>query len=162
MSASFDIRAYRDALARFATGVTIVTTRAADGRPLGLTVNSFTSVSLNPPLILWCLDRITPEYFDYRDCGHFAIGVMAAGQDALAWHFASLEADKFVDRPWQPGIGGVPLLDGMLATFQCANRRQMDAGDHLILLGEVLAFERRGGAPLLFVDGALTRLPTDS
>lgn len=153
-----DSREFRSALACFATGVTIVSTLAADGGPIGLTVNSFSSVSLRPPLILWCLGRDTPRFDDYLSCSHYAINVLTAEQTRLAELFASREIDKFAGMDYLPGLGGAPLLAGCHAWFQCANRRRYEGGDHLIFVGEVLACERREATPLLFAGGRFRSL----
>lgn len=153
MSEPVDQRAYRDALGRFATGVTIVTTLAADGSPIGLTVNSFSSVSLEPPLVLWCLDQRTLGFEHYRDCRYYAISVLAADQIGLSQRFATPRLDKFDGLRWRPGVGGVPLLENIHATFQCASRHRYEGGDHLILVGEVLRFRQRAAEPLLYVGG---------
>lgn len=148
-----DNRQLRNALGRFATGVTIVTTRAADGRPLGMTVNSFASVSLEPPLVSWCLDEITPGFEVYLDSPGFAVQVLSTEQVALAVRFADDGADKFADIAWTSGLYDLPLLADTLVCFQCLTRHRISAGDHRILIGEVLTFEHRPGTPLIFVDG---------
>ena len=117
MSECFDQREFRDALGRFATGVTVVTTLARDGRPIGLTVNSFSSLSLSPPLILWSLDRSTPWFDDYRRCGHYAVSVLAADQVELSRHFASPAEDKFSGLDWTPGVGGGTAVGGYARGF---------------------------------------------
>lgn len=153
MTECFDQREFRDALGRFATGVTVVTALAADGRPIGLTVNSFSSLSLQPPLILWSLGRSTPWFDDYRRCSHYAISILAADQVDLSRHFASPAADKFSNLDWTPGVGGVPLLANMHAVFQCVNSTRHAGGDHMIFVGQVVAFEQHSAEPLLFVGG---------
>lgn len=150
---ALDQRAFRDALGCFATGVTVVCARAADGEPLGLTVNSFTSVSLEPPLVLWCLAESTQRFNDYRRCGHYAISVLSADQRNLSDRFASPLTDKFAGVDWRPGVGGAPLLAGALATFECVNAQRYPGGDHLIFVGEVRRFTSRAAQPLLYVGG---------
>lgn len=148
-----DQRAFRDALGRFATGVTVVTALAADGRPIGLTANSFASVSLTPPLVLWSLDKRTPRFDDYRRCSHYAISVLAADQIDISQRFASPVEDKFAGLSWTRGLHGTPILANMHTIFQCANKLQYEGGDHLIFVGEVLEYEQRYAEPLLFVGG---------
>ncbi|MEM9383752.1 MAG: flavin reductase family protein [Pseudomonadota bacterium] len=150
-------RRLRDVLGTFATGVTVVTTRDEAGDPIGITVNSFTSVSLSPPLILWCLGRESAALQAYRNASHFAVNVLSEKQQALATHFASKRTDKFTDLGGViDGIAGVPLLANCIGQLQCATRQAHDGGDHVILLGEVLAMKESAGKPLLFHRGRFT------
>jgi flavin reductase (DIM6/NTAB) family NADH-FMN oxidoreductase RutF len=147
-------RALRDALGQYATGVTVVTARAGGGRPpVGLTVNSFTSVSLNPPLVLWCVRRDSPSLLVLRDATHVAVHVLAARQRPLADRFARGGDDKFAGLPTAPGLGGAPLLPGTLARFECRLVDLRDAGDHVIATAEVERYAVTAGAPLVFHDG---------
>jgi flavin reductase (DIM6/NTAB) family NADH-FMN oxidoreductase RutF len=145
---------YRNALAQFATGVTIVTTRTADGAPTGLTVNSFNSVSLQPPLILWSLSLKAGSLAAFRDCARYAINVLAADQLEVAKRFASRGVDRFIGTDWDAGPHELPIISGSVATLIALNRSQHIEGDHLILVGEVSLFEAPGGAPLIFHDGS--------
>src|SRR5450432_2982307 len=113
---------FRAALAMFATGVTIVTARGVDGEPIGLTANSFNSVSIAPPLVLWSLSRQAGSMPAFARGSHYAINILAAGQHALAERFASHGVDRFEGVPFHPGAGGVPILDGAAAVFECFNR----------------------------------------
>jgi flavin reductase (DIM6/NTAB) family NADH-FMN oxidoreductase RutF len=144
----------RRALGQYATGVTVVTTRAADGTPAGLTVNSFTSVSLDPPLVLWCLGL---------DSASFLINVLAADQLDIAKRFASRSPDKFTGLSWAPTESGLPRLDGCVAWLECGIRSRYEEGDHLILVGRIEAFETVRRVPLIFHDGRyiseLTEVP---
>lgn len=149
----FDGPELRRALGQYATGVTVVTARAPDGRNVGMTANSFTSVSLEPPLILWCPGKNAPSLPDFTDASHFAVHVLAAGQHHLSRRFATPADDKFRSTPTTPGIAGTPLLDGAVARFQCRTVQRLDAGDHVIFLGEVEQYEAEGGAPLVFHSG---------
>jgi flavin reductase (DIM6/NTAB) family NADH-FMN oxidoreductase RutF len=144
---------YRRALAQFATGVTIVTTRAADGTPAGLTVNSFNSVSLEPPLVLWSLGLKATSLEAFRNCRHYAVNVLAAGQLDAARTFADPDADPFAEVAWHAGPFDVPVIDGSVAALIVANRSQYLEGDHVILVGEVVTYDAPGGAPLVFHDG---------
>jgi flavin reductase (DIM6/NTAB) family NADH-FMN oxidoreductase RutF/2-polyprenyl-6-methoxyphenol hydroxylase-like FAD-dependent oxidoreductase len=158
----FDARELRRALGQFATGVTVVTTRAEDGRRVGVTANSFTSLSLDPPLILWCLDRTAPSRVAFETAGRFAINVLSASQHYLSRQFATPADDKFAGLTCEDGPGGVPLLAGVLARFVCRNVRQVEAGDHVIVIGEVETFEMFEGEPLIFHSGSyrvVTRHP---
>ncbi|WP_030803027.1 styrene monooxygenase/indole monooxygenase family protein [Streptomyces sp. NRRL F-2799] len=149
----FDGRELRRALGQYATGVTVVTARAPDGRNVGMTANSFTSVSLDPPLVLWCPGKNSPSLPDFTDASHFAVHVLAADQHHLSRQFATPADDKFRGTPTTPGIAGTPLLDGAVARFQCRTVQRVDAGDHIIFLGEVEEYEADGGAPLVFHSG---------
>ncbi|SDG78616.1 flavin reductase family protein [Roseospirillum parvum] len=152
-----DSRAFRSALGLFATGVTVVTTGDGGGRTAGMTVNSFSSVSLDPPLILWCLGKGSPSQPVFEAAGHFAVNVLAAGQEALSTQFAR-PGDKFAGVDWRPGRFGDPLIEGAIATFECRTTARHDAGDHLILVGQVAHFDHRDGEPLLFFGGRYGRL----
>jgi len=151
--APFDARAYRNALGCFATGVTIITTRRPNGEYVGLTANSFTSVSLDPPLILWSLDRRANSLPAFEESLHFAVNVLAKGQADLSTRFAKAGENKFDGLKLQQGIGGVPLLDGCAARFQCKSEFRYWGGDHIIFIGRVEAFDSCGHPPLLFVRG---------
>lgn len=147
-------RALRDALGMFATGVTIVTTLAPDGTPVGLTVNSFNSVSLAPPLVLWSLAHKALSLEVFTQATHYAIHVLTAAQHELAVRFATRNADRWIGTTWHPGKTGVPVLAGAAAVFECASRHQYPGGDHTILVGEVLhSTHHMGGAPLLYHSG---------
>lgn len=144
-------RALRDALGMFATGVTIVTTLAPDGSPVGLTVNSFNSVSLAPPLVLWSLARRAASFDLFMQAGHYAINVLTVRQHALALRFAQRDADRWAGVDWHPGKSGMPVLAGAAAVFECASRSQYSEGDHTILVGEVLHSEHHAhSSPLLY------------
>ena len=144
-------RAYRDCLGRFATGVTVVTAATADG-PVGITANSFASVSLDPALVLWSPAKGSARFDVFTGASHYAIHVLAAEQTGLARHFARTGA--FGDVPALPGPQGVPLLEGALARFVCRREAVHDAGDHAIVVGRVLEAGQRAGDPLVFLGGA--------
>jgi flavin reductase (DIM6/NTAB) family NADH-FMN oxidoreductase RutF len=152
---------FRTALAMFATGVTIVTALDAVGGPVGLTANSFNSVSIAPPLVLWSLSRLAGSMPAFERGSHYAINILAAGQHALAERFASKEIDRFEGVAFHPGASGVPILDGAAAVFECFNRSRYEEGDHVIFVGEVERCARREGAqPLIFHGGRyFTELP---
>ncbi|EER60301.1 flavin reductase domain protein FMN-binding [Acidovorax delafieldii 2AN] len=152
-SPSFSAREFRDALGMFATGVTIVTARNAAGEPIGLTANSFNSVSLEPPLVLWSLSRAAASMPAFANGSHYAINVLAAGQKALAERFAARGIDRFAGVDHQPGISGAPLLAGALATFECFNRSRYEEGDHVIFVGEVERCRHHAGLPPLLYHG---------
>lgn len=145
MADELDTRAFRDAAGRYATGVTVVTTLDGDGAPAGLTVNSFGTVSLHPPLVLFCLGRDSSS-FEAFDAGNpFAVHVLAGAQRDLAIRFAAKGIDRFDGVEWRPGIGGVPVMQGCLSVFQCVRASTHEGGDHLIIVGEVQALEEESG-----------------
>lgn len=149
-----DTRALRNALGRFATGVAIVTAIDPDGQPVGLTVNSFSAVSLDPALVLWCLDNNSHNLAAFRKASHHAINILAANQQELSNRFATWPADRFAGLPWQAGIGGAPVFPGCCASFEVANETALAGGDHTIFVGRVERFgERVDLAPLLFHAG---------
>jgi flavin reductase (DIM6/NTAB) family NADH-FMN oxidoreductase RutF len=145
-------RAFRDALGRFATGVTVVTALAEDG-PVGITANSFASVSLDPPLVLWSPARASSRFAVFAGAGHFAIHVLGQEHRDLAAHFVRNGRD-FAGVATVSGPGGAPLIEGCLARFACRTAARHDAGDHLIVVGEVLEAGMRPGEPLVFSQGA--------
>ena len=149
----FDRRDYRRALGQFATGVTVVTTRAVDGRKVGVTVNSFSSVSLDPPLILWSLSREAPSFGDFMHAPHFAINVLESAQHHLSRQFSTPLPDKFSGVEHEESSSGMPLLKGTIARFMCRKVRQYDGGDHVIFVGEVEQYNYGAGEPLVFHSG---------
>jgi flavin reductase (DIM6/NTAB) family NADH-FMN oxidoreductase RutF len=154
----FSERELRDALGRFATGVTVVTTMTAAG-PLGITANSFASVSLRPPLVLWSPARKSQRFPAFEAADHFAIHVLSAGQQALAERFAAPLAKGWGETGYEPGIGGAPLLAGCAARFECRHEARYEGGDHLIVVGEVLRLCEKDRPPLLFHRGRYMALP---
>jgi 3-hydroxy-9,10-secoandrosta-1,3,5(10)-triene-9,17-dione monooxygenase reductase component len=146
-------RQFRDALGAFATGVTIVTTRGISGEDIGLTANSFNSVSLDPPMVLWSLSRKSKSLQAFLENPYFAVHVLSADQDALSHLFATRGAAKFAGLTPGRGAGDVPLLEGCSARFQCKTAFRHDGGDHVIFVGEVLAFDSFDRPPLLFHGG---------
>ncbi|QFU09379.1 FMN reductase (NADH) NtaB [Rhodobacteraceae bacterium THAF1] len=147
----FTQRELRDAFSRFATGVTVVTTEAASG-PLGITANSFTSVSLDPPMVLWLPAKSSRRFTPFTDCKTFAIHVMGAGQETISNGFVS-EGDLFDDLDWTRADDGTPLIQDCLARFHCETHAVHDAGDHAIVVGRVLDAQHRKGDPLIFAQG---------
>ena len=157
-----DSRALRNAYGRFATGVTIVTALDPEGQPIGLTVNSFSAVSLQPPLVLWCLDNTSHNLEAFRRASHHAISILAAGQAEVSTRFATWPVDRFAGLPWHPGAGGAPVLDGCCASFEVANEAAHPAGDHTIFVGRVERFDETAGlAPLIFHAGQYRKLSED-
>ncbi|WGS18681.1 MULTISPECIES: flavin reductase family protein [unclassified Bradyrhizobium] len=152
-----DPRDFRNALGTFATGVTIVTAMSAEGRPYGITCNSFASVSLNPPLVLWSLGMFSQGLPIFQNASHFTVNVLAASQQALAVRFARSTDDKFAGVSWTPGLGSAPILADVVANFQCRSVNRYYGGDHVIFLGAVEAYSYNQKAPLLFARGGFGR-----
>ena len=163
-SSPIDPRDFRNALGTYATGVTIITALAADGKPYGLTCNSFASVSLNPPLVLWSLGMFSQGLSIFQNASHFTVNVLGASQQALASQFAKSTGDKFAGVEWTPGLGNAPVLKDSIANFQCRAANRYYGGDHIIFLGAVEAYSYNGQEPLLFAHGGFGRFrsPDDS
>lgn len=154
LTAAFDERALRHALGQFATGVTVVTSRAPDGRRIGMTANSFASVSLDPPLVMWCPAKSAPSAADFRSASHFAVNVLSSHQHALSRQFATPLKDKFAGVEVTEGLVGLPLLSETVCAFECRTVATYDAGDHIIFVGEIERYSATGGDPLVFHAGA--------
>lgn len=149
----FDTTDLRRALGRFGTGVTIVSTLGADGVPVGVTANSFSSVSLDPPIVLWSLRRHSPSLAAFDSAGRFVINVLALDQLELSRRFASSLPDKFAGVECRPGVAGLPVLEGCAAVFECRTEQRLEVGDHILYLGRVEAYGHRLGPTLLFCQG---------
>jgi flavin reductase (DIM6/NTAB) family NADH-FMN oxidoreductase RutF len=155
IASGIDPRELRQVFGCFATGVTIVTTIDADGRPRGMTANSFTSVSLDPPLILVCIATKAPIWLALAEAPGFAVNVLSEHQRHLSQQFATPLADKFAGIHWrQPASIGGPILSGVAAHLSCRRDRQVEIGDHMLLIGEVVDFARAPSRPLIFHQGA--------
>lgn len=151
---SIDPRALRSAFGTFMTGVTVVTTTGPDGEPLGFTANSFTSVSIDPPLILVCVANSSRNYDAFNTASGFAVNILSEAQIDVSNTFARPVEDRFATVDWQSGPVGSPVLDGVSAWFDCSMFKTVDAGDHLILIGKVEAFESNAHPGLGFSRGA--------
>ena len=149
----FSTREFRDALGMFATGVTIITARSAQGELIGLTANSFNSVSLSPPLVLWSLSRSAASLPVLAQGSHYAINILAADQKTLAERFATKGIDRWAGVDHSAGISNAPVLTGSVATFECFNRSRYEEGDHVIFVGEVEHCSHRTGTPPLLYHG---------
>ncbi|MGY3444179.1 MULTISPECIES: flavin reductase family protein [unclassified Bradyrhizobium] len=160
-SSTIDPRDFRNALGTFATGVTIVTAMSAEGRPYGITCNSFASVSLNPPLVLWSLGIFSQGLPIFQNATHFTVNVLGASQQALATQFARSSGDKFAGVSWTAGLGNAPVLADVVANFQCRAANRYYGGDHVIFLGAVEAYAYNRNNPLLFAHGAFGRFLAD-
>lgn len=153
--APFDKREFRNALGNFATGVTIITAKGEDGALVGITANSFNSVSLDPPLILWSLDKGSPSLPALEASSHFCVHILSDKQAEMCMTFAKSGTDKFSTVEYTEGLGGAPLFEGCLGRFECKNVVHHDGGDHVIIVGEVERFDTQEGDPLLFFRGQL-------
>lgn len=160
-SSPIDPRDFRNALGTYGTGVTIITATAADGKPFGITCNSFASVSLNPPLVLWSLGIYSSSLTVFQNASHFAVHILGASQQALANKFAKSSDDKFAGVDWTPGLGDAPVLADSVANFQCRSVNRYYGGDHVIFLGAVEAYAYNTGEPLLFARGTYGRFLVD-
>jgi len=157
---AFDTKAFRQALGTFPTGVAIITTHDSEGRPIGITCNSFSSVSLEPPLVLWSLRIASKSLTVFRACRRFAINVLAQDQSELSTRFAdSSITEKFSGVNHWISSDGLPLIDGSIARFHCENFAEHEAGDHFIFIGHVTQFEHaKEDDPLVFYKGAYMML----
>ena len=157
-----DPRTLRDALGCFATGVTVVTCLTADGTPTGLTVNSFTSVSLDPPLLLVCLAKPAASARPLIEATHFAVNVLQTGQQPASIRFSTRDEDRFGATPWACGEAGAPILNDSLGVFECERQAVNDGGDHHILVGQVIKASFDAALdPLLYFRGRYRRLHFD-
>jgi len=152
-STKADFTEFRRALGAFTTGVTVVTTRSESDGEIGLTANSFNSVSLDPPLVLWSLAKSARSLEAFKSCNYFAIHVLADAQEELSTRFAQRGADKFAGLVLERGPDQIPLLPDCAARFVCTSRYQYDGGDHIIFVGEVVDFSHWSRLPLLFHGG---------
>lgn len=156
---ALDAREIRNVLGHFATGVTVITTSDITGKPFGLTVNSFTSLSLNPPLVVVCVDKTVDCYSCFDESKVFAVNILSEDQEELSRRFATKGIEKFAGIQWRMGEHGLPLLDGVIGTIECKVTRSYEGGDHTIFLGEILSATAKGDRPLLFFKGKYHRLP---
>lgn len=151
---TFDSKAFRRALGNFATGVTIMTAQNAAGTKVGVTANSFNSVSLEPPLILWSIDKRSSSYKVFAEATHFAVNILAADQIDLSNKFARSKGDKYENVNFDLGAGNTPLLKECSAVFECERFNIVEGGDHWIIIGRVVNFQDNGRSPLLYHQGA--------
>lgn len=158
---NLDTKALRNALGQFATGVTVITACEADGTPRGFTANSFTSVSLDPPLILVCIAHAAASCKVFVDASHFTVNILSENQQDSSGLFATQRADKFESILWATGLNGAPKLDNSLAWFECSHHQAIDAGDHIILIGQITAFDHNDAPPLGYFRGSYFSLGLD-
>lgn len=153
--AEFDARDFRRTLGQFPTGVTVITTKCEDNGAIGVTASSFNSVSVDPPLILWSVDRSAHSAAIFEKAEYFAVNVLASDQSDLSNKFAGKGEDKFAGVDYEGGLGDAPLLNGCAARFQCKTWSLYDGGDHIIVVGEVQQYSRTESVlPLVFSQGA--------
>jgi flavin reductase (DIM6/NTAB) family NADH-FMN oxidoreductase RutF len=159
---SFDTRAFRQALGSFPTGVAVITALSPSGTPMGITVNSFTSVSLEPPMVLWCLDKKSDRYAVFAKSKGFTISVLGTAHEEVSSRLAQPGSHSLADIPLIDTELGPPALADALAFFECKSEAVYEGGDHGIILGRVLRFARRdAGAPLVFFRGRYGALADD-
>lgn len=151
---TIDTKQFRNALGSFATGVTVVTTRDAGGHDVGLTANSFNSVSLDPPMVLWSLAKTSSSIATFNEAEHFAVHILSKHQEPLSSRFSKRGIDKFAGIEFQRSPQGIPLLSGCSARFECRTAYRYEGGDHVIFVGEVLNFEHFVQPPLVFHSGS--------
>jgi len=154
----FDSARLRQALGQFATGITVIATRDEHEHFIGLTVNSFNSVSLEPPLILWSLSKRSRYLATFRQCSHYSISVLAAHQQDISQRFSTRHADRFQQVAHHVTELGLPLINDACAHFECRNRHQYDEGDHVIFIGLVEHCSAQGGEPLLYFNSGYAHL----
>lgn len=150
---SIDGKEFRKALGAFATGVTVVTCRGSDGNDVGVTANSFNSVSLNPPMVLWSLGKNSSSQSAFTHSNHFAVHILSLGQENISNQFAKSSIDRFAGVEVERGVENLPLLSGCSARFECRTTYRYDGGDHVIFVGEVVSFQSFDRAPLVFHSG---------
>lgn len=150
----FDSKAFRRALGNFATGVTIMTAQNANGDKVGVTANSFNSVSLEPPLVLWSIDKRSSSYAVFEEATHFAVNILSADQIDLSNKFARSKDDKYANVDFDLGAGNAPIFKECSAVFECERYAILEGGDHWIILGRVVNFQDNGRSPLLYHQGA--------
>jgi flavin reductase (DIM6/NTAB) family NADH-FMN oxidoreductase RutF len=148
----------RNAFGSFITGVTIITGRDSSDKPVGMTANSFSSVSLDPPLALWSIAKTATAFDAFNEASHFAIHVLHSGQEQLSRHFATKNIDKFAETPHEFGAGNVPVLTDYSARFECEIEHRYAGGDHIILVGRIVAFDNLNKDPLIFFKGQYKQL----
>ncbi|MEM0906226.1 MAG: flavin reductase family protein [Pseudomonadota bacterium] len=157
---TIDPKELRRALSCFPTGVAVVTTLGEGSAPIGITVSSFNSVSMEPPLILWSLLKRAGSLPAFKAHGAFAVNVLSAKQEPLCRHFSTAAGDRFESVAWREGIEGIPVIDGAVAVFECRNWAVYPGGDHEIFLGQVVRYDHFDTVPLVFGKGKLGPLAT--
>ncbi|MBL8228560.1 MAG: flavin reductase family protein [Bryobacterales bacterium] len=147
---------FRQACGQFATGVAIAAVTDSSGTPHGLTINSFTSVSMKPPLVLICIDKRAAILDRFLEASHYSVNILPVEHEELSNRFATSREDRFNGVSWRSGVTGAPLIDGSIAALECETAQVIDAGDHSILIAEAVAAEVTGGVPLVYLRGRYT------
>ncbi|MHC0038917.1 flavin reductase family protein [Pseudoneobacillus sp. C159] len=155
-----NVSKYKELLGNYPTGVTVVTTTDEKGTPLGLTVNSFASVSINPLLILWSIDKNVSSYEPFVNSGKFAVNILAADQGDICILFATKGTDRFNNCEWELSPHKLPILSGTIGVLQCKTYQAIDAGDHTILIGEVIEIQNVNKEPLLYHKRKFGKIPS--
>ncbi|WP_342433723.1 flavin reductase family protein [Neobacillus sp. FSL H8-0543] len=155
------INLFKQIMGHYPTGVTIVTTMDENEEPTGLTVNSFTSVSIDPLLVLWCIDKKSSSYETFLKAGRFAVHTLSSDQTEACWAFAGKSSDRFVEVNWYTSENKLPIIKDSLGTLECLTVQQIDAGDHIILVGEVIELSKNDKEPLLFYNKKAGTIPKD-
>ncbi len=150
---AIDPREFRNTVGCFATGITVITTVDGDGKPIGLTANSFTSVSLDPPMVLFCLDRGVASFKAFEEGGEFAVNILGADQMEISNRFAKSGDDKWNDFAFETWEGDSPIIPNCLASLECRTAEIFEGGDHIIVTGEVTKIASEDGNPLLYWRG---------
>jgi len=163
VAAAGDVQEFREALGTFATGVTVITTMSDSGAPVGFTANSFCSVSLEPPLLLFCLDRGSYSFNHFQQTGHFAVNVLTELQEDVSANFARPSEDKWRHADYDICSVGCPVFADALAVFECRTHAVHDGGDHIIVVGEVVRYSHEAdGGPLLYYRGRYARIADEN
>lgn len=150
---AIDPRDFRNVLGTYPTGVAIVTCRDGEGRPAALTINSFASLSLTPPLVLWSIEKTSDQFDAFAQAGHYAVNILAEGHGELSRHFATHRGDKFDGIDHYHGVEQLPLLPDCCASLQCRIVERVEAGDHIVMIGEVIEMDKGDARPLVFHQG---------
>lgn len=160
MAETDSIQLYKEIMGSYPTGVTIITTTDADNNPVGLTVNSFASVSLEPLMVLWCLDKRSGSLNAFKNAEKFAVNILAGNQKEACWTFASSkEQDRFGKVPWEMSENNLPIIKDVFGVFECKKVSEIDAGDHIIFLGEVINIKKNDVAPMLYYKRNVGMIP---
>lgn len=160
MTETISIDLYKEIMGSYPTGVTIITTTDADNQPVGLTVNSFASVSLEPLLVLWCLDKRSGSLNAFKNADKFAVNILAGDQKEACWTFASSkEKDRFAKVSWEMSDHQLPILNNVFGAFECKKVNEIDAGDHIIFIGEVINIKKNDVVPMLYYKRNIGTVP---
>lgn len=155
-------REFRDIAGRFATGVTVMTTKTEQGYPVGMTANSFTTLSITPPLVIFNIGKKVSLFNDFKKTNRFAVNILAANQKELCKQFSTSNIDRFEGVNYEEDVTGAPILHGVIGYFDCVIKERYEGGDHIIIIGEVKGGAQREGDPLIFFKGEFSKLASNS